>query len=144
MDDLTPLISRAPSELKKRNSNDNYEYSKVERSTEKKSKMNSTVSIGNSILMTKNHSPVKFSLRNSQVLLEEKNKLKSFKFYYQIGFGGFGRVWKVSNRDTLKDWAMKEISKKKYSTFHLESSRRTTSIRCSTSGASSASSTTLS
>ncbi len=33
MDDLTPLISRAPSDLKKRNSNDNCDYSKIERST---------------------------------------------------------------------------------------------------------------
>lgn len=67
MDDLTPLISRAPSELKKRNSNEG-EWTKVERSTDKK-KMNSTVSMGNSILISKNNSPLKFSLRNSQVLL---------------------------------------------------------------------------
>jgi hypothetical protein len=69
MDDLTPLISRGPSDSKKRNSNDNYEFSKVERSTYKKSKMNSTASISNSILMTKNNSPLKFSLRNSQLPL---------------------------------------------------------------------------
>jgi len=25
-------------------------------------------------------------------------RLKEFKFFYQIGFGGFGRVWKVSER----------------------------------------------
>lgn len=28
MDDLTPLITRAPSDLKKRNSNDQFDYSK--------------------------------------------------------------------------------------------------------------------
>lgn len=65
------------------------------------------------MLITKNNSPIKFSLRNSQVLFEEKNKLKSYKFYYQIGFGGFGRVWKVCHKESLKDWAMKEISKRK-------------------------------
>lgn len=60
--------------------------------------MNSTISVGNSMLITKNSSPVKFSLRTSQLFSEEKNKLKSYKFYYQIGFGGFGRVWKVCNK----------------------------------------------
>lgn len=82
--------------------------------------MNSTISMGNSMLITKNHSPIKFSLRNSQVFFEEKNKLKTYKFYYQIGFGGFGRVWKVCNKESLKDWAMKEISKKKYRSLNLE------------------------
>ena len=38
---------------------------------------------------------------------------KRFKFIYQIGFGGFGRVWKVYDRSCEKDYAMKEISKKK-------------------------------
>jgi hypothetical protein len=142
MDDLTPWISRAPSELKKRNSNDHYEYSKVERSTEKKAKMSSTLSMGNSMLMSKNHSPVKFSLRNSQVVLEERSKLKAYKFYYQIGFGGFGRVWKVCHRESARDWAMKEISKKKYPSLHAEWSRRTTWTPSSTSAGSSASSTT--
>jgi hypothetical protein len=70
MDDLTPWISRAPSELKKRNSNDNYEYSKVERMTDKKMKMCSTLSKGNSMLISNTQSPMKFSLRNSQVILE--------------------------------------------------------------------------
>lgn len=104
--------------------------------------MNSTVSMGNSMLMSKNQSPVKFSLRNSQVVLEERSKLKAYKFYYQIGFGGFGRVWKVSHRESLRDWAMKEISKKKYLSPHAECSRRTTSTPSSTSAGSSASSTT--
>jgi hypothetical protein len=65
------------------------------------------MSSSNSLLVTKNNSPVKFGLRNSQTLLEEKNKLKLYKFYYQIGFGGFGRVWKVCNKQTMKDLAMK-------------------------------------
>lgn len=57
--------------------------------------------MGNSVLISKNNSPVKFSLRNSQIVLagvEEPNKLKAYKFYYQIGFGGFGRVWKVCQK----------------------------------------------
>jgi ABC-type uncharacterized transport system permease subunit len=101
MDDLTSLISRAPSELKKRNSNGDCEDSKIQRSIDKKAKLNFHSSAGNSILVSKNNSPmrsIKFSKRNSQLLSEEKNKLQSYKFYYQIGFGGFGRVWKVSKK----------------------------------------------
>jgi hypothetical protein len=74
---------------------------KVERFSEKKHKMGSIASMGSSVLISKNNSPVKFSLRNSQVILagvEEPNKLKDYKFYYQIGFGGFGRVWKVCQK----------------------------------------------
>jgi len=97
MDDLTSLISRQPSENKKRNSNDNWESTKMERSTFKKNKMNSTSSVSNSAFVTKSSSPLKFNVRGSE-LIEEKNRLKSYKFYYQIGFGGFGRVWKVYNK----------------------------------------------
>lgn len=56
------------------------------------------------MLVSKNNSPlrsIKFSKRNSQIFSEEKNRLKSYKFYYQIGFGGFGRVWKVNNKETM-------------------------------------------
>lgn len=88
--------------------------------------MNSTVSMGNSMLISKNSSPLKFSLRNSQLFIEEKNKLKEYKFYYQIGFGGFGRVWKVCNKENMKDWAMKEISKRKYKNHNVESSKKIT------------------
>ena len=101
MEDLTSLVSRAPSDLKKRNSNDNFEYSKIQRSVEKKSKININMSAGNSILASRNNSPIKsikFTKRNSQLFSEDKNQLKSYKFYYQIGFGGFGRVWKVNNK----------------------------------------------
>ena len=69
--------------------------------------MNSTISVGASMFLTKNNSPLKFSIRNSQVFLNEKDKLKNYKFYYQIGFGGFGRVWKVCSKDEAQDWAMK-------------------------------------
>ena len=110
MDDLTSLFSRPPSENKKRKSND-YETSKMERSTFKKNKMNSAaISMGNSVAVTNTNSPVKFSMRNSQPKIskkEKEEKLKLYKFYYQIGFGGFGRVWKVFNRADNKDYAMK-------------------------------------
>ena len=70
--------------------------------------MNSSVTIGNSVLVTKNNSPNKFSLKQSQIMHEEEgNKLKNYKFYYQIGFGGFGRVWKITNKYDMKEYAMK-------------------------------------
>lgn len=129
MEDLTSLMTRVPSDLKKRNSNDNYEHSKVHASVENKHKANIHLSAGNSVLASKNNSPlksIKFSKRNSQLFGEEISKLKSYKFYYQIGFGGFGRVWKVSNKETAKDWAMKEISKQKYAYYNKELFKRTT------------------
>jgi hypothetical protein len=113
MDDLTSLFSRDPSEIKKRNSNGPIEIPKLERSTFKKPKMNSTMSVTSSILATRSNSPVKFGLQNKQSSFVEKNKLRQFKFYYQIGFGGFGRVWKVYNKEDSKEWAMKELSKRK-------------------------------
>lgn len=61
-----------------------------------------------SILGSKTNSPLKFSVRNSQPKnVPPKDKLKYYKFYYQIGFGGFGRVWKVYNKEDTRDWAMK-------------------------------------
>ena len=66
-----------------------------------------------SVLVSRTSSPIKFSMRNSQPKYVEKEKLKLFKFYYQIGFGGFGRVWKVYNREDNRDYAMKEISKRR-------------------------------
>ena len=65
MDDLTSLISRQPSDNKKRNSNDHCE-TKIERSTFKKTnKMNATSSVGNSAFVTKSSSPIKFNVRSS-------------------------------------------------------------------------------
>ena len=145
MDDLTPLFSRPPSENKKRNSNDHFEPSKLERSTFKKNKMTSTVSMVNSVTASKTNSPLKFSMRNSQPKYPQKEKeerLKLYKFYYQIGFGGFGRVWKVYNKEDTRDYAMKEISKRRYFLFYPGSFRKTTSSQSSTKGKSSASSTT--
>jgi len=36
-----------------------------------------------------------------------------FKFVFQIGSGGFGRVWKVEEKKNGKIYAMKEMSKSK-------------------------------
>lgn len=47
---------------------------------------------------------------------EEKNKLKSrndYRFLYQVGSGGFGRVWKVEDKRDHSIYAMKEMSKAK-------------------------------
>lgn len=33
---------------------------------------------------------------------------------YQIGFGGFGKVWKVQEKNSRDFYAMKEIQKRKY------------------------------
>lgn len=43
-----------------------------------------------------------------------KIKREDFKFMYQIGFGGFGKVWKVQEKTTWEYFAMKEIEKRKY------------------------------
>ena len=37
----------------------------------------------------------------------------NFEFLYVIGRGGFGKVWKVKHKHTLKLYALKEMSKLK-------------------------------
>jgi hypothetical protein len=45
---------------------------------------------------------------------EHKEKTRSdYKFLYQVGSGGFGRVWKVQEKRSSNVLAMKEISKAK-------------------------------
>ena len=39
--------------------------------------------------------------------------INSFDFLFVIGRGGFGKVWRVYNKKYKKDYAMKEMSKKK-------------------------------
>lgn len=68
----------------------------------------------NSINATRANSPTKHSLATSQLLLPAPVLIKNYKFYYQIGFGAFGRVWKVAERDSGREFALKEISKSKY------------------------------
>jgi serum/glucocorticoid-regulated kinase 2 len=39
------------------------------------------------------------------------NNRSSFEFMYIIGKGGFGKVWKVTNKKTKKVFALKEMDK---------------------------------
>ena len=48
--------------------------------------------------------------------VEEAKKVKSrndYRFLYQVGSGGFGRVWKVEDKKEHCIYAMKEMSKAK-------------------------------
>jgi serum/glucocorticoid-regulated kinase 2 len=50
----------------------------------------------------------------------EINEIKyrsDYQFLFQIGSGGFGRVWKVEEKKTGNIFAMKEMSKAKYYCF---------------------------
>ena len=38
----------------------------------------------------------------------------NYIFHYIIGWGGFGKVWKVESKKTRTLYAMKELSKAKY------------------------------
>jgi hypothetical protein len=67
----------------------------------------------NSTNATRTNSPIKHSLANSH-LLPAPTLIKNYKFFYQIGFGAFGRVWKVAERESAREYALKEISKCKY------------------------------
>lgn len=80
----------------------------------------------NSINVTRTNSPNKHSLASSQLHLPAPVLIKNYKFYYQIGFGAFGRVWKVAERDSGREFALKEISKNKYKGIYVESWRRAT------------------
>lgn len=64
-----------------------------------------------SLNATKHSSPMRTSLASSQLL--PHGSPRDYKFYYQIGFGAFGRVWKVAGRGEGTEWALKEISKHK-------------------------------
>lgn len=59
------------------------------------------MSVGSSMLVSTSTSPLKsimFPQKTSEISSEKKDVLKRYKFFYQIGFGGFGRVWKVSHK----------------------------------------------
>lgn len=55
-----------------------------------------------------------------------------YKFLYQVGSGGFGRVWKVQEKRSSQVLAMKEISKAKYICLHAGSCSRRASGQSST------------
>lgn len=79
------------------------------------------VTAKNSTTATRTNSPGKGSLASSQLVLPAPALVKHYKFYYQIGFGAFGRVWKVAERESGVEYALKEISKHKYFGIDLES-----------------------
>lgn len=58
---------------------------------------------------TSNVTPINKSKCGSVVNFDEpKNtEISKYKFIYQIGFGGFGKVWKVIKKKTCKEFAMK-------------------------------------
>lgn len=49
--------------------------------------------------------------------VKNQNKRSDYRFIYQIGSGGFGKVWKVEDKKQKKYFAMKEMSKAKYIIF---------------------------
>lgn len=61
------------------------------------------------MFMTCNVTPRGISIKKNDTI----NPRSRYKFIYQIGFGGFGKVWKVEEKKTGKEYAMKEISKQK-------------------------------
>lgn len=67
----------------------------------------------NSVNATRANSPRKGLPAGSEVQLPAPALIKNYKFYYQIGFGAFGRVWKVAERESGREFALKEISKSK-------------------------------
>jgi len=81
-----------------RNSNDSQQNSVKENKCKDKSKIPTSATTKHSLNATKHNSPFKSSLTNSQLQIYTPNSPKNYKFYYQIGFGAFGRVWKVSDK----------------------------------------------
>ena len=60
--------------------------------------------------------------QDSVVLDESLNQItnepamrQNYIFHYVVGKGGFGKVWKVEVKKERKFYAMKEMSKSKYS-----------------------------
>lgn len=52
--------------------------------------------------------------------LSQSKSRNDFWFLFQIGSGGFGRVWKVEEKKTKTIYAMKEMSKAKYNISIME------------------------
>ena len=61
----------------------------------------------NNKFATSNATPTRKTIKEEIKKKGSKNIKRNFKFIYQIGFGGFGRVWKVQDRIVEKDFAMK-------------------------------------
>lgn len=59
--------------------------------------------------LTSTVTPINKSKYGSIANIDELSspEISKFKFIYQIGFGGFGKVWKVIKKKTCKEYAMK-------------------------------------
>lgn len=51
---------------------------------------------------------------NFEIAEVKERSRNDYKLLYQVGSGGFGRVWKVQEKRNTQILAMKEISKAKY------------------------------
>lgn len=57
--------------------------------------------------VTKSNSPARVEVEAKAGL----QNISNYKFYYQIGLGAFGKVWRVIDRKSERDYALKEIAK---------------------------------
>lgn len=105
-----PKLSQDPNRLIRKEPNPSTNKSRKENSFATKPTLQSSLTAKNSLNATKTNSPFKGSSACIP-MLEPVISTKSFKFYYQIGLGAFGKVWKVQERATDKEYAMKELLK---------------------------------
>ena len=73
---------------------------------------------------TMKHSPVSTPVSTPHEMDLKKKTRNDYFFLHQIGSGGFGRVWKVEDKRTSENYAMKEMSKAKYIYLNAGSSPR--------------------
>lgn len=64
------------------------------------------VSAKQSCTVTRNNSPTRMSVMET-ARKQARNTVSGYKFYYQIGFGAFGKVWKVSDKQVGTEFALK-------------------------------------
>lgn len=65
------------------------------------------------VIISNNNSYISTPFECETIELKDKSR-NDYKFLYQVGSGGFGRVWKVQQKKNSQFYAMKEISKAKY------------------------------
>ena len=59
-------------------------------------------SMKNSINISKKSTPFRNSIAFSRLDKIDSNPNDNYKFFYQIGFGAFGNVWKVCDKTNKK------------------------------------------
>ena len=69
----------------------------------------SRTGLGRSMCVT----PLKQSIQATREPTPRISPLSGLKFYYQIGFGSLGRVWKVTDKSSGEAFALKEVPKSK-------------------------------